>query len=102
MAEVTITTQPGELPAYLAAVSSGGPRPGVVVIHDGAGMSDDLERKVKWLAGDGFCAAPARSTSLSVAESDGSTDRAGPRAMVPVKVDDTTASQSILIAGDDR
>ena len=102
MAEVTITTQPGELPAYLATAGSGGPRPGVVVIHEGAGMSDDLERHVEWLAGEGFCAAPARSTSLSVAESDGSTDRAAPRGMVTVKVDGTTASLSIFIAGDDR
>jgi hypothetical protein len=38
MAEVTITTQPGELPVHVATVSSGGPRPGVVVIHDGGGI----------------------------------------------------------------
>jgi carboxymethylenebutenolidase len=57
MGDVVISTRYGHMPAYVATPSGAGAWPGVVVVHDFAGMSHDLRNQADWLAREGFLAA---------------------------------------------
>lgn len=57
MTDETITTPHGQLPVYVAEPTGIGPWPGVIVLHDAGGMSNDTRRQVEWLAGAGYLAA---------------------------------------------
>lgn len=52
-----ITIPKGTLDCYVAEPEPGKPAPGVVVIHDVLGMTNDLRAQADWLAGAGFLTA---------------------------------------------
>lgn len=56
MTDVSISTANHQLRGYLARPAGEGPWPGVIVLHDAAGMTGDLRRQADWLASAGYLA----------------------------------------------
>ena len=54
--EVTFSSGREQLRGYLAHPTGTGPWPGVIVIHDVFGLTNDLRRQCDWLASEGFLA----------------------------------------------
>ena len=54
--DLTIPAARGAIPAYVTRPASGRPEPGVVLIHDVFGMTQDLRNQADWLAAEGFLA----------------------------------------------
>jgi carboxymethylenebutenolidase len=56
MTEVRVATSTGDLPAYLAVPDGRGPWPGVVVIHEAFGLTDDIRAWCGRFASEGYLA----------------------------------------------
>lgn len=56
MTDVDFAASSGTLPAYLARPSTPGPWPGVVVLHEAFGLTDDIRRQADRFAAAGYLA----------------------------------------------
>src|SRR3974390_3056571 len=56
MTDVLVTTPRGQMPCYLAEPAGSKAHPGVIVLHDVGGMSQDHRNQADWLAEAGFLA----------------------------------------------
>lgn len=56
MSMIAVPGKRGEIPAYVTSPEGEGPWPGVVVIHDALGMTEDLRNQTRWLARAGYVA----------------------------------------------
>jgi len=56
MTEITVHASRGAMNGYLATPTTPGPWPGVVVLHDALGYTQDVKDQADWLAGAGFLA----------------------------------------------
>lgn len=56
MPSITIDVAASPLPVYVSRPERPAPWPGVVVIHDILGISQDLRNQADWLAGEGYLA----------------------------------------------
>jgi carboxymethylenebutenolidase len=56
MPNVIVPMRRGHMNAYLAVPAGAGPAPGVIVLHDVGGMSQDHRNQADWLAEAGFLA----------------------------------------------
>ncbi|WP_067828192.1 dienelactone hydrolase family protein [Nocardia inohanensis] len=54
MSTIELTTPDGTIDALLERPAGPGPRPGVVVLHDGLGMTVDTQRTVRRLSNNGY------------------------------------------------
>jgi carboxymethylenebutenolidase len=57
MPEVRVPAPAADIPCYVAEPAGEAEAPGVVLIHDVLGMTDDLRRHAEWLADEGFLTA---------------------------------------------
>lgn len=56
MSYVNISGLSGDIPAWFVRPKEDGPWAGVVVLHDAAGMSQDLRNQADWLGSEGYLA----------------------------------------------
>jgi carboxymethylenebutenolidase len=54
--DITLALDDGAVPGYLAVPAGTGSWPGVIVIHEAFGLTDDIRRKADELAGHGYLA----------------------------------------------
>jgi hypothetical protein len=69
MPDVLIQTPRGQMPCYLAVPPKPGPTPGVVVLHDVGGMSQDHRNQADWLSQREWCCDNRRRPSSQVTTS---------------------------------
>jgi carboxymethylenebutenolidase len=56
VSDTTIPSPAGDLVLYVARPEGPGPFPGVVVVHDALGLSNEIRSQADWLAGAGYLA----------------------------------------------